>query len=157
MADELSFTADELTERSGVSLRTLRYYIAEGLIAGPGTRGKGARYGQEHLLRLLAIRRLAAEHLPLNVIRERLSNLSPVELAALAETAPSSVGIVPAGPRAFIVQLLQSPAVVRRERPADVWRRHAPVSGVEVHVRADVEERYRDRIARALRTLAGGS
>ena len=68
MEGELSFTAEELTERAGVPLRTLRYYISEGLISGPGTRGKGARYTAEHLWRLRAIRRLASDHVPLHVI-----------------------------------------------------------------------------------------
>ena len=50
---------EELADLVGVPVRTVRYYIAEGLLPGPGTRGKGTVYGEEHLLRLRLIRLLA--------------------------------------------------------------------------------------------------
>jgi DNA-binding transcriptional MerR regulator len=52
-------TAEELAEQAGVPLRTVRFCIANGLLPRAGDRGHGALYGQEHLLRLRLIHRLA--------------------------------------------------------------------------------------------------
>ncbi len=60
---------DELAERAGVTRRTIRYYVASGLLAAPGARGT---YGQAHLDGVLAIKRLQSERLSLREIRERL-------------------------------------------------------------------------------------
>ena len=69
----------------GVPVRTVRFYITEGLLPGPGARGRGASYGREHLLRLRLIRRLAERRVPIAEIRETLTRLSTSEVAALLE------------------------------------------------------------------------
>jgi DNA-binding transcriptional MerR regulator len=56
-----SLSLAELAEVSGVPARSIRFYIARGLLAGPATAGRGAAYGAEHLERLAAIRRLQGE------------------------------------------------------------------------------------------------
>lgn len=66
---------DELAEQVGVSIRTIRYYISEGLLPGPESRGKSAQYGMEHLVRLRLIRQLVDERLPLRDIRVLLASL----------------------------------------------------------------------------------
>ncbi|MGQ9674485.1 MAG: MerR family transcriptional regulator [Chloroflexota bacterium] len=76
-------TIEELAERVAVPVRTIRFYITEGLLAGPGGRGKAAIYGEEHLLRLQLIRRLVDQHLPLKEIRERLAALSISDVRAI--------------------------------------------------------------------------
>lgn len=45
----------ELANRSGTPPRTIRFYIARGILAGPLQAGRNAGYGEEHLARLLAI------------------------------------------------------------------------------------------------------
>ena len=42
------FTLTELCDRVGVSPRTVRYYISQGLLASPERRGPGATYRGEH-------------------------------------------------------------------------------------------------------------
>jgi DNA-binding transcriptional MerR regulator len=74
---------EDLAERAGVPVRTVRYYIGQGLLAGPGTRGRAAVYGDEHLERLRLIRRLAEQHVPLAEQRRRLEGLSLVEVREL--------------------------------------------------------------------------
>ena len=64
----------ELADRAGVSIRTVRYYIQQGLLPAPGARGPGAHYTPEHLDRLLLIKRLQKEHLPLAEIRRALES-----------------------------------------------------------------------------------
>ncbi len=83
MVDEQTLTIEELAERAETSVRTIRFYIAEGLLPGPGGRGKAASYSSEHLLRLRLIRRLAEQRVPLAEMRALLARLSPEEEQAL--------------------------------------------------------------------------
>lgn len=62
----------ELAEESGVPARTIRYYIARGLLEGPETAGRGASYGERHLERLRQIRELQGKGLTLAEIARRL-------------------------------------------------------------------------------------
>jgi DNA-binding transcriptional MerR regulator len=61
----------ELERASGISRETIRFYIREGLLPEPErSHRNSATYTDEHLARLLAIRRLKDERfLPLSVIR----------------------------------------------------------------------------------------
>lgn len=63
----------ELAEASGVPARTIRLYIARGLVAGPLRAGRGAAYGPEHLATLRRIRDLQKEGLTLAQIRQALA------------------------------------------------------------------------------------
>lgn len=81
--DDPGITIDELAERYGVSVRAIRFYIQLGLLPGPGSRGKSATYGEEHLVRLGLIRRLTDRHMPLAKIQELLRGLSLEEVKAL--------------------------------------------------------------------------
>ena len=51
------YSIDELAPLAGVTPRTVRYYIAEGLIDRPEGEKRGAHYVQRHLEQLLLIRR----------------------------------------------------------------------------------------------------
>jgi DNA-binding transcriptional MerR regulator len=61
----------DLEKASGVSRETIRFYIREGLLPEPDrTHRNSATYSDDHLARLLTIRRLRDERfLPLSVIR----------------------------------------------------------------------------------------
>jgi len=79
------YSLADLTKLTGVSPRTVRYYIAQGLLPAPTQQGPNARYSELHLDRLRVIRRLQSAHLPLAEIRRRLESLQPEEVANLAE------------------------------------------------------------------------
>jgi DNA-binding transcriptional MerR regulator len=109
--DDRGMTIEELADLVGVPVRTVRYYITEHLLPGPGTRGKGTIYTQEQLLRLKLIRLLAEQRLPLAEIRERLAGLSTRDVQALlgeedrrAHEKEGSAG--PQSPRDYISTLL---------------------------------------------------
>jgi DNA-binding transcriptional MerR regulator len=53
--NKTGWTLAELADETGLSARTIRYYITRGLLDGPGTAGRGATYGLPHLLRLREI------------------------------------------------------------------------------------------------------
>lgn len=156
-------------------VRTVRYYVAEGLLPGPGTRGKGATYGEEHLLRLLLIRQLVERRVPLKEIGERLSQLSTEDVRALvAQQARRAAELRRAAdapsPRAYIAALLAEaratppPPAVSARRVADQsaapgpsggeeWQRWTVAPGVEVHVRADAAARYGKQIEETVSEL----
>jgi DNA-binding transcriptional MerR regulator len=64
------FSIDELSTLAGVTPRTVRYYIAEGLLDRPEGEKRGAHYIERHLQQLLQIRRWTEAGLSLERIRE---------------------------------------------------------------------------------------
>jgi DNA-binding transcriptional MerR regulator len=67
--------------RQRPDVRTIRYYISQDLLPKPlGYEGGRARYGTLHLLRLLAVKRMQAEHQSLPRIKTLLSEASIEEL-----------------------------------------------------------------------------
>ena len=64
--------------------RTIRYYMAEGLIQTPGEKqGTASLFGYLNLLQLLTVKKLQAEHLPIRKIRELVAGKSEQELEML--------------------------------------------------------------------------
>jgi len=84
MPDDERFGLAELADLAGVTTRTVRYYLAQGLLPAVGQSGPGSKYDAGHLARLRLIRRLQAEHLPLAEIRRRLEGLDDDEIRSLA-------------------------------------------------------------------------
>jgi DNA-binding transcriptional MerR regulator len=84
MPDEDRYSLTELADLAGVTPRTVRYYLAQGLLPAVGQTGPGSKYDEDHLARLRLIRRLQAEHLPLAEIRRRLDDLESNEIRDLA-------------------------------------------------------------------------
>ncbi len=78
--DPREYSLDELSEAAGVTPRTVRYYIVEGLLPPPISAGRNATYSQEHLDRLLAIAMLKDMFLPLREIKRQLEMLTPEQL-----------------------------------------------------------------------------
>jgi len=63
------YTISELAHLGGVSRRTVRYYVQEGLVPAPHGLGRGAHYGKEHLEALLRVKAMQERGLPLDEIR----------------------------------------------------------------------------------------
>ena len=105
------YNADELADLGGVSRRTVRYYVQEGLLPAPLGVGRGRHYGRAHLDRLLEVKAWQEAGRSLGEIR--------------AGRAPRSGGGTPA-PRAS------------RLLPRSTWRRLELAPGVELHVAHDI-------------------
>jgi DNA-binding transcriptional MerR regulator len=90
MVDE-ELLIHELAQRAGISIRTIRYYIDEGLLPQPKYQGKYSYYSANYLDRLELIRRLKETYLPLREIREIMNTLTDDEvLLKLNELSTSS-------------------------------------------------------------------
>lgn len=107
--DPFRYTMNDLVAETGISARTIRYYIQEGLLPPAHGRGPGATYDAGHLVRLRAIALLKERHLPLGQIQERLANLDERELSAMLE--------------------------VEEEPAEDLWRRIELLPDLELHIR----------------------
>ena len=75
MTANATYTIGELAQAANVTTRTIRYYVAQGLLPPPHSGGRAASYGDEHLRRLELIKLLKQEFLPLNEIRALLDGL----------------------------------------------------------------------------------
>jgi DNA-binding transcriptional MerR regulator len=65
-------TLAELAEESGIPARTIRFYIARGLLDAPAKAGRNAFYTPDHLARLEQIKALQAEGKTLSEIAPEL-------------------------------------------------------------------------------------
>jgi DNA-binding transcriptional MerR regulator len=81
------FDLKTLCDDTGVSPRTVYFYVQQGLLPPADGAGRGARYSQVHRDRLRLIRQLQDQHLPLAEIRKQIEGLSQNELSRLAERA----------------------------------------------------------------------
>ncbi len=66
----MEYKVSELAEKAGVTKRTIHYYISKGLLLPPIGSGVNSVYNDDHLERILLIKKLQAEFMPLNKIRE---------------------------------------------------------------------------------------
>ena len=66
----MEYKVSELAEKAGVTKRTIHYYISKGLLLPQDGNGVNSLYNDKHLERLLLIKKLQSEYMPLNKIRE---------------------------------------------------------------------------------------
>jgi DNA-binding transcriptional MerR regulator len=113
MPNENEYSLSDLASLTGVSARTIRYYIAMGLLPSPTQAGPGARYSEGHLARLRLIKQLQREHFPLADIRSALAELSDDQVVEMLEapTGPQP----PTSAKDYISGVLG-------ETPAAQWR-----------------------------------
>ena len=163
-SDHAVYELSELSGLAGVTPRTVRYYIQQGLLRSPGAPGPGAKYDAGHLDRLRLIRRLQREHLPLAEIRRRLESLTDAEVRRLVEA--------PEPPRSsaaeYVRQVLREPGrpsfLAARGAPPEPaaapdrsqWERIALGPDLELHVRrplSRVQNRMVDKLLDYARRL----
>ena len=107
------YAIGDLARLAGVSRRTVRYYVQEGLIPPPLGVGRGNHYGPEHLDRILSVKAMQEAGKTLGEIRDTRAD----ERVALAAEPPAGV----------------QPPVERA-----LWRRLTLAPGVELHVDSNV-------------------
>jgi DNA-binding transcriptional MerR regulator len=68
-------TIDQLAQRSGITVRTIRFYAGRGLLPPPRLRGRTGLYGPDHLARLELVSELSALGFTLAAIENHLRRL----------------------------------------------------------------------------------
>ena len=86
-------TVDELAARTGMTVRTLRFYASEGLLPAPQRRGRVAYYDARHRMRLELVRTLQEHGYTLSAIQRVLARIP--EDATAAEYAVQSAVLAP--------------------------------------------------------------
>ena len=163
LADAPSYDLNELSDRAGVTPRTVRYYIQQGLLPAPDAQGPSTRYGQGHLDRLLLIRQLQKEHQPLAEIRAQLEGLRDQDVKRVLSTSRPSRR--PSSAVDYVRSVLGSAATVSRSAPAALasepesrpsspsksqWERIALAPDVELHVRRPLTRDANRRVEKLL-------
>jgi DNA-binding transcriptional MerR regulator len=169
------FDLGELAERAGVTPRTVRYYIQQGLLSPPSARGPGAHYDRAHLDRLSLIKRLQREHLPLAEIRKQFQALDDRAVRELVRSKPKEAKssaleyvrsvlegkgtyarLADAAP--LLAMSAAAPARQPTPKPAErsQWERIALAPDVELHVRRPLtreQNRLVEQLLEAARKL----
>jgi DNA-binding transcriptional MerR regulator len=159
-----SWKLEELARDSGVSARTVRYYVQRGLLPAPVFRGKDTAYFAEHLVRLRAIRRLQERFLPLDAIQVELERRTPDELARLAdgkdEVALPPYHVPPHHAPArhtttHHVPMVPAPPYRTPAAPGERMTRYELAPGLELHV-SDGADAHTRALADELRARSQG-
>ena len=157
---------DELAQRAGVAVDTIRYYQREGLLPAGERSGRSMRYGPRHLERLERIRALQARRFSLAAIRELLDHDGgPTSLETMLAGREGTTydhdellvaADVPVGARAWARAGRPAPRAAgvrprrvrrRRRRRAPLLRRSAPPRRSRRRaLRAGADPQRRDRI-----------
>lgn len=163
--DQPIYDLAELTDRAGVTQRTVRYYIQQGLLRAPGVTGPGAKYGEGHLNRLRLIRRMQREHLPLAEIRRRLETLSEPEVRELlaqrlavsqGRSASSSAaadyarGLLDAAVMPLAASMASAPPPAPHAADRSQWERISLAPDLELHVRRPLSREHNKLVERLL-------
>lgn len=150
--------------------RTIRYYMAEGLIQTPEEKqGTASVFGYVNLLQLLTVKKLQAEHLPIRKIRELVAGKSEQELETLlgiggtvakksrdteAKRYLESL-LAPTPTPAAAAQPLSAPRA--QDDQSHSWQRVEIEPGLELHIRSDysppTSARTRSLLEKALHRL----
>jgi DNA-binding transcriptional MerR regulator len=133
----------DLAAAADTTPRTIRYYIAQGLLPPPAGAGPTANYTDEHLRCLALIRQLQAAHLPLAEIRSRIeAGGGPAQPVVAAPSAGGSAldylnAVLPnlnspiQSPRAAP----PAPPLPAAQQRRSTWERHCFGADVELHIR----------------------
>ena len=106
-----TYQISELAKLAGVTVRTIRYYISQGLLPSPSASGQFDRYDDSYLHKLELIKRLKEEYLPLDKIRDLITSMS--DEAILAELSSSNpLPAEPGSARDYVRSVLYPDEVV---------------------------------------------
>jgi len=154
LADE-ALTLAELADRTGVSERTIRYYIQFGLLPAPEGAGPKTRYSRNHLGRLRLIRMLQDRHLPLSEIRKVLAQHSDQEIEKMAEEPAARSRS--SGRAAMSAQFrLSREALEQRSAAQEArshWERISIAPDIELHVRRPLSKPDNRRLEELLKRI----
>lgn len=131
-------TLAELAEASGLAARTIRFYIARGLLSGPIKVGRAAAYTNEHLKRLEKIKKLQAQGLMLSEISRSLAGVTQQRTGA--------------PPSAWWQHAISHDVVVLTRAEMSPWRTKQVREAVDALARNLQQEEPADQVAEVKRS-----
>jgi hypothetical protein len=140
LVDAAGVRPTNASARMAPTARSIRFYIASGLLDRPVGAGTAATYHYRHFLQLLAIKIRQREGATLDVIKGEMVQLTG---DALERRVATSLAAALSGAPA------PQPGVAESAPPTS-WRRVAVSDGVELHLREDSPAAH-DSTALALR------
>lgn len=131
--------------------RTIRYYMAEGLVQTPEEKqGTASVFGYVNLLQLLTVKKLQADHLPIRKIRELVAGKSEQELETLLGIGSTAKKSRETEAKRYLESLLTPTPVPEAAPPklagvapppqtdqSQSWQRVEIEPGLELHIRSD--------------------
>jgi DNA-binding transcriptional MerR regulator len=177
MADTTSarYSIHELIELTGISARSVHYYVKLGIIRPPIRSGGRARYTDGDLGRLLLIREYQRTGKKLSVIKAILSHIRDEDLKDQIEFAKKDGDLAPIQSETSEIRRLY--AYMKSDFPQDTdvaetkdsrkinaslqsqlpleasWKRISIVDGVEVNIRDDITRQRRKQMKKLIEYL----
>ena len=154
-----SYTISELSQRTGIKRRNIHFYIQQRLLPPPKGAGLGARYDDEHVMRLQAIPILRKRGLKLDEIRDQLTEMTMGSIKRLVSgyepDRTEALAGLPARRAATMSYRTASPPP-----QADSLRRYTLAKGVELLVdnhNHSAIHRHIPQLAQAVKQILKGS
>jgi DNA-binding transcriptional MerR regulator len=159
---EVVYDIGELAALSGLTVRTIRYYIQQKLVPPSPSMGPGAGYGNRHLTRLRLIRHFQRKQLSLAEIRQKLeaadlvgdpSRDSSAEYLEAILAASSEAGSDDSPTTSSSAGQLLAVIASRSQ-----WERITVTGDVEIHVRRPLtrmDNRNLERLVEAAKEMFG--
>lgn len=160
-----TYSLKELAELTGIEARTIRSYIAKGLLQGPMSRGRTASYSEHHLERLQQIQALKSRGMPLDEIRQSLLHAhtrldKASDLVAMQIRMPHQDVILEApvdelgdagadAPLLRLLRILQGAVHTRdahRRSKTEIWTQVEVTPEIQLQVRGELSERERELV-----------
>ena len=127
LVDAAGVRPTNASARAAPSARSIRFYVANGLLARPEGTGTAATYNYRHFLQLLAIKIRQREGITLDIIKKEMTEFTG---DALERRVASSLA-------AALGATVETRRQATDDDPSMSWRRVAVADGVELHVRDD--------------------
>jgi DNA-binding transcriptional MerR regulator len=127
LVDAAGVRPTNASARAAPSARSIRFYVANGLLARPEGTGTAATYNYRHFLQLLAIKIRQREGVTLDVIKKEMSEFAGDALERRVATSLA----------AALGATIETRKAATDDDPSLSWRRVAVADGVELHVRDD--------------------
>ncbi|HEY7394105.1 MAG TPA: MerR family transcriptional regulator [Gemmatimonadaceae bacterium] len=127
LVDAAGVRPTNASARAAPSARSIRFYVANGLLARPEGTGTAATYNYRHFLQLLAIKIRQREGVTLDVIKKEMTEFAGDALERRVATSLA----------AALGATVETRKQATDDEPSLSWRRVAVADGVELHVRDD--------------------
>jgi DNA-binding transcriptional MerR regulator len=136
LVDAAGVRPTNASARAAPSARSIRFYVANGLLERPEGTGTAATYNYRHFLQLLAIKIRQREGVTLDTIKQEMKDVTGDSLERrVASSLAAALG-------ATVETRRQA---VDDDAPA-IWRRVPVADGVELHVRDDSPSSRHDAV-----------